>query len=100
MKRILKFLGVKQRKCLTVYCDNSFTIKLSKNPILHGRSKHIDIRFHFLRNLVKERSIKVTYCGSSDQLADVMTKPLKLESFVKFRELLGICTLADVNQLY
>lgn len=53
LRRILKELGHEQLKETTVMCDNSSTIKLSKNPVLHGRSKHIDVRFHFLRNLVK-----------------------------------------------
>ena len=40
-------------------CDNSSTIKLSKNPIMHGRSKHIDVRFQFLRNLTKDGTIEL-----------------------------------------
>jgi hypothetical protein len=48
IKRILESIGLKQQQCLEVFCDNSSTIKLSKNHVLHGRSKHIDIRFHFL----------------------------------------------------
>ena len=42
-----------------IYCDNSSAIKLSKNPILHGRSKHIDVKFHFLRDLTREEIIDV-----------------------------------------
>lgn len=48
MQRVLGKLGLNQSKC-TIFCDNSSAIKLSKNPVMHGRSKHIDIRFHFLR---------------------------------------------------
>ncbi|KAL6345914.1 hypothetical protein AAG906_025194 [Vitis piasezkii] len=89
MKRILKELGHPDEGCTTVMCDNSSTIKLSKNPVMHGRSKHIDVRFHFLRNLAKEGTIELVHCGSQDQVADIMTKPLKLEVFQKFRKLLG-----------
>jgi len=46
--RVLEQLGYEQKECTTILCDNSFSIKLSKNPVLHGRSKHIDIRFPFL----------------------------------------------------
>jgi hypothetical protein len=53
MKRILKELGHSNGGCATVMCDNSSTFKLSKNPVMHGRSKHIDVRFQFLRNLTK-----------------------------------------------
>jgi hypothetical protein len=64
MKRILKELGHSDGGCTTVMCDNSSTIKLSKNPVMHGRSKHIDVRFHFLRNLTKEGTIELVHCGS------------------------------------
>ena len=64
MKRILKELGHSDGGCTTVMCDNSSTIKLSKNPVMHGRSKHIDVRFHFLRNLTKEGTIEFVHCGN------------------------------------
>ncbi|CAL9016687.1 unnamed protein product [Prunus brigantina] len=97
MKRVLNHFSPSQSKCITVFCDNSSAIKLSKNPVLHGRSKHIDVRFHFLRNLTRDGVVELKYCGTSEQLADIMTKPLKLESFVKLRELLGMKFLAEVN---
>lgn len=54
MKLVLKRLGCDNNECTTIFCDNSSTIKLSKNPVLHKRSKHIAVRFHFLRDLCKE----------------------------------------------
>ena len=97
MKRILKELGHSDGGCTTVMCDNSSTIKLSKNPVMHGCSKHIDVRFHFLRNLTKEGTIELVHCGSQDQVADIMTKPLKLEAFQKLRKLLGVCEISGIN---
>jgi len=73
-----------------MFCDNSSTIKLSKNPVLHGRSKHIDVRFHFLRNLVIGGIIDVIHCNSQNQIADIMTKPLKTETFQRLRRELGV----------
>lgn len=96
LKRILENLGLKQNGCLTTFCDNSSTIKLSKNPTLHGRSKHIDIRFHFLRDYANEGIVELSYCPTQNQLADVMTKPVKLESSVNFRKSLGMCCVTDV----
>ena len=90
MRRILEKLGNAHGNSTTLFCDNSSIIKLSKNPVMHGRSKHIDVRFHFLRDLTKERSVELIYYGTRDQVADVITKPLKLESFLKMRELLGV----------
>jgi hypothetical protein len=60
---------------------NRSTIKLSKNPVLHGRSKHIDMRFHFLHDLTLEGVVELVYCGTQDQLANVMTKPFTLNVF-------------------
>ena len=97
MRRILDVLGLEQSKCTDIFCDNSSTIKLSKNPVMHGRSKHIDVRFHFLRDLTMDGIVKLEYCGSKDQLADIMTKPLTLEVFTRLRELLGVCMAPNVN---
>jgi hypothetical protein len=93
MKRILKELGHSDEGCTTIMCDNSSTIKLSKNPVMHGRNKHIDVRFHFLRNLTKKGTVELIHCGSQDQIAGIMTKPLKLKMFQKLRKLLGVCEI-------
>ncbi|KAJ9563755.1 hypothetical protein OSB04_008915 [Centaurea solstitialis] len=90
LRRILEKLGSKEENGTVIHCDNSSTIKLSKNAVLHGRSKHIDTRFHFLRDLVKDGVVELSYCSSQEQVADIMTKPLKLEQFLKFRSLLGM----------
>ena len=96
MKRILKELRHSNKGCTTIMCDNSSTIKLSKNPVMHGRSKHIDVRFHFLRNLTKVGTIELVHCGSQDQITDIMTKPLKLEVFQKLRKLMGVCEISVI----
>ncbi|PNX62056.1 hypothetical protein L195_g060967, partial [Trifolium pratense] len=61
------------------------------NPVLHGRSKHIDVRFYFLRDLTKDGVVKLIHCSTQDQIADIMTKALKLESFCS----LGECLLGS-----
>ena len=60
-------------------------------------SSCLKIRFHFLRNLSKEGTIELVHCGSQDQVADIMTKPLKLEVFQMLRKLLGVCEIPDIN---
>ncbi|XP_045802226.1 secreted RxLR effector protein 161-like [Trifolium pratense] len=84
LRKILKQLGQEQRNANTIFCDNSSSIKLSKNPILHGRCKHIDVRYHFSRDLTKQGIVELVHCSTGEQTADIMTKPLKLKSFVKF----------------
>lgn len=66
-RRVLETIELPQNKTSVIYCDNSSTIKLSKNPILHGRNKHIDIRFHFLRNLVNQGIIGWNYYYSIEK---------------------------------
>ncbi|CAJ2640974.1 unnamed protein product [Trifolium pratense] len=95
LKKILHQLRKDQNKSTVIFCDNSSSIKVSKNPIMHGRMKHIDVRYYFLRDLVKDGILELKHCSTSDQIADAMTKPLKLESFTKFREMLGVCKLSD-----
>jgi hypothetical protein len=88
MRAVLEHLQVKQNEGTVILCDNSSSIKLSKNPVMHGRCKHIDVRFHFLRDLAKDNVVELKFCKSEDQIADLMTKPLKLEAFSKLRRLL------------
>jgi hypothetical protein len=102
LKRLLCELGYHQEGPTSIHCDNVSTIKLSKNPVLHGRSKHIDVRYHFLRDLCKEGIIDMIYCRSEDQIADIMTKPLKIAAFVKLRDMLGVCSrkvLSEVGEV-
>ncbi|KAH9743186.1 Integrase catalytic domain-containing protein [Citrus sinensis] len=95
LKRVLDNLGLKQGKTTSIQCDSNSAIKLSKNPVMHGRSKHIDVRFHFLRELTKAGTVELVYCNTQEQLADVMTKPLKLDVFLKLRASLGVCSETD-----
>ncbi|RVW19222.1 uncharacterized mitochondrial protein AtMg00810-like [Vitis vinifera] len=95
LRKILEELHLKQVGATTIFCDNSSTIKLSKNPVLHGRSKHIDVKYYFLRDLSNDGVIDLVYCRSENQVADIFTKPLKLAAFLKLRKLLGVSTLED-----
>jgi hypothetical protein len=66
--------------------------------MLHGRSKHIDVKYYFLRDLNNDGTIKLVYCRSEDQVADIQTKPLKFATFVKLYGLLGVCSRSTVNE--
>ena len=90
LRNVLEEMGSSQEDGTVMFCDNSSTIKLSKNLVLHGRSKHIHVRFHFLRELVKDGVIGLNYCTTQDQLSDVMTKAVKLDVFEKLRERMGV----------
>lgn len=97
LRRVIAKLGCVLNKGTVVYCDNSSTIKLSKNPVMHGRSRHIDVCFHFLGELVQNEVIKLVHCGTKEQVADLMTKPLQLDTFLKLKDHLGICKPEMLN---
>ncbi|RDX82454.1 hypothetical protein CR513_36752, partial [Mucuna pruriens] len=67
VRKILEELCFKQQGPTPIYCDSSSAIKLSKNPILHGHSKHIDVKYHFLRNLSNDGIINLIFYRSEDQ---------------------------------
>jgi len=95
--RILETIGFKGQKHILILCDSNSAIKLSENSIFHGRSKHIDGRFHFLKDLVKEGKIKLSHYNTQNQIADIMTKSLKLEQFMKIRRMSGMIAASDIN---
>ena len=65
--------------------DNRGTVHLANNPLSSLRSKHIDVRYHFIRNEVKEERIEVRHVGTENQRADILTKAVPLDLFVKHR---------------
>ncbi|GKC53499.1 hypothetical protein Tco_1076244, partial [Tanacetum coccineum] len=72
---------------IPIMCDNKGAIDLSKNPVQHSRTKHIEIRHHFLRDNVQKGHISIEKVPSVDNIADILTKPLKRESFNYLRKM-------------
>lgn len=93
MKRILEDCGIQCFESIYVKCDNKSCIAIARNPVLHGRTKHIDVKFHFVHSLVTDGVIQLEHCNTEDQLADVLTKPLTIQKHVKMISLLGVCDL-------
>ncbi|XP_050896978.1 secreted RxLR effector protein 161-like [Lathyrus oleraceus] len=82
--------------CIPLRCDNTSAINITKNPVMHSRTKHIDIRHHFLRDDMLQGDVEVTFMDTHNQLADVFTKPLARESFYKIQRELGILDDCDI----
>jgi hypothetical protein len=93
---VMKELKCEASKPLLLRIDNKSAISLAKNPISHGRSKHIETKYHFIREQVSNGVIEVQYCPTELQLADGFTKALKLERFEFLRRQLGIFSLKQV----
>ena len=70
--------------------DNQPAITLAKNPVLHDRSKHIDIKFHFLRSCVDEGQIVIEFVETGRQLADILTKSLGWLQFTELKKMIGM----------
>ena len=77
-----------QEKPIEIYMNNSSVIALAKNLVFHDRSKHIDIRFHYLWDCITNKKVKVKYVNTQDQVTDILTKPLKHDVFAKLRDML------------
>lgn len=90
MRRLCEELHQTPTITTTIYCDKKSAIALTKNPVFHGRSKHIEIKFHYIRALVKEKDVAMEFCKSEDQVADILTKPLQAEPFYKLKHKLGL----------
>ena len=86
---ISELKGVAERP-MKLLVDNQSAIILCKNPVHHNRNKHIDTRYHFIRQCVEEKRIEVVYVKTEDQLADVLTKSLGRLKFLEMRGRLGI----------
>ena len=90
LRRLLSDLRVDMSAATEMMEDNRGAIDLSKNPKNHGRTKHIDVSYHFTRERIASKEIKVNYVPSAANLADVMTKPLPRVPFENFRDGLGV----------
>ena len=80
---LLKELNMKNK--VNVYTDNQAALAISKNDLYHDRTKHIDIRHHFVREMVENGEIDMKWIPSRDQLADIFTKPLGKNIFEDLR---------------
>ena len=82
-------LGLKQNNTM-VYCDSQSVIHLTKYQMYHERTKYIDVRYHFIREIISQGTVVVKKIGTSENPADMMTKPLTISKFKHNLNLIGI----------
>ena len=82
---------------VVIYCDNTSAINISKNLMMHSKTKHIAIKYHFLRELVQEKEVRLEYVNTKEQIADIFTKPLPKDEFLYLRGKLGVIPLSVVH---
>ncbi|KAL0358403.1 UNVERIFIED_CONTAM: Retrovirus-related Pol polyprotein from transposon RE2 [Sesamum angustifolium] len=91
LRRILEDMREKQEEPTTIYCDNKSAIAITKNPVQHNRTKHIDIKYHFLREATTRGEIELKYSSTEEQLADIFTKALPRNKIEELRMKIGVC---------
>jgi len=96
---LLAELQDKKPGIINLKIDSQSAIQLSKNPVFHDRSKHIDVRYHFIRECIEENRVIVESTGTKDQLADILTKALGREQFCELRSRLGVLDVQSVRKV-
>ena len=97
MKQTLLDYGVVLEK-VPLLCDNESAVKLANNPVQHSRTKHIDIRHHFLRDYVAKNDISLEGVRTEDQLVDIFTKPLDEVTFCRLRDELNVLDFSNFTR--
>ena len=95
MKATLNDFRIKFKQ-VPLLCDNESVVKLTNNPVQHSRTKHIDVRHHFIRDHQQKEDICIESVGTEDQLADIFTKPLDEKRFCKLRNELNILDFSNM----
>jgi hypothetical protein len=90
--------GEEEARPFSLKIDNQSAVQLSRNPVFHERSKHIDTRYHFIRQCVEEGRVTVEQVNTNNQLADIMMKPLGRDQFVELRMRIGVVRVSQPGQ--
>ena len=96
LRNLLSKMELKQRGATVIQVDNKSAIELAKNPINHERSKHIDVRFHFIRDHVKEGNVEVLHVASQNQVEDIFRKSLPKVLFDKYKKMIGMTDVRNI----
>lgn len=95
MKEALKDVNIGTNQPITIYCDNTSVVNLTKNPMMHSKTKHIPIKYHFLHEQVAEQNIIFEYINTKEHIFDIFTKPLPREAFEHLRQKMRVISLAS-----
>ena len=95
MRRFLQDIGVVKATSepVTLYCDNMATMAYAMHPKYHGKTKHIQIRYHFIRDMIMENEVVLKHISTNEMVADSFTKPIVRDAFVRHVRSLGLCMM-------
>ena len=97
LRNLLGNLGAQCDTATALHIDNQSAIRLAKNPEFHKRTKHIDVRYHYIREKVASREIEVKYIRTDCQKADIFTKAVPKERFCSLRDMLGLQNFGEYS---
>jgi hypothetical protein len=98
LSRLVGYLMGKPPARFKLLVDNVSAIALCKNPVLHDRTKHIDTKFHYIRQCIDEDKVEVDHIRTNGQLADILTKALGKVKFIEMRQMLGVMEIIKEQQ--
>ena len=84
LRKLLSNLFDLQFDATCIYCNNQSCVKFSKNPVFHDKSKNIEIKYHYIRDMVQREAVNLQYVAMEEQIADVLTKPFARVKFEYF----------------
>jgi hypothetical protein len=90
LRKLLTDLFDLEMRATLIICDNQSCIKMTENPVFHNRSKHIEIHYHYIHDMVQRGALKLQYISTDEQVDDMLTKPLYCVKFEYFRDKIGI----------
>jgi hypothetical protein len=73
-----------------IYCNNQSCVKLSKNHVFHDKSKHIEIKYHYIRDMMQRGAMELQYISTNEQIVDILTKPMSRVKYEYFKDKLGM----------
>ena len=90
LRKLIFGLFGNQLEMIVINCDNQSCIKVTENSIFHDKSKYIEMKYHYIRDMVQKGVIKLQYIATDMQVADILTKPLPLKIFARFKGMFGV----------
>jgi hypothetical protein len=90
IRKLLTCLFDLEMDATVIFCDSQSCIKMIENPMFHDKTKHIEIRYHYICDMLQKGVVKLQYVGTDERVADVLTKPLSRVKFDYFGDKLGV----------